>query len=433
MNSKLPHLDRPLLEQFCAPLIEICTDYTRQQRDCPELSDQRFLTLGVLRHVLGPQSGRDFLQQAQETFELWVPRATYFHSLNSRRREGLLAQCSRELFQQSRRRRLQEGLDVFAQIPALANLAAFAVDGHHREHATHSCTDAKGRYVSENALYVRCLRTGLIQALCDVQGHGRHAHEMPAFREALPDWLKGFAEVSAKRPAILVVDPAYIDLSFWTTMKLFARKKGCEVITRLKENMKPLSYGELAFDRQAPENLGVLSDQAVGFDNAMTMRLITYRDPETRALFKFLTSNTTLPPGLIAWLYLQRWSIEKSYDTTKNKLEQRKGWATGPTAQRVQSHFTALSFNLMVLFEQRLKQDHGIEELKVHQKRQKELTRREKQAAQQGKQVHPLVKLKLRWHQQSYQFIRTLRNFILGQKSLREALPRFQIMMAEYL
>ena len=87
----------------------------------------------------------------------------------------------------------------------------------------------------------------------------------------------------------------------------------------------------------------------------------------------------------------------------------------------------------MVLFEQRLKQDHGIEELKVHQKRQKELARREKQAAKKGKQVHPFVKLELRWHQQTFQFIRTLRNFILGQKSLREALPRFQIMMVEYL
>ena len=198
MKTIFPQLDRPLLEQFCAPLTEIYTDYTRQQRDCPELPDLRFLTLGILRHVLGPESGRDFLQQAQETFGLSVPRATYFHSLNSRRREELLAQCSRELLLQSRRRRLQEGLDVFAQIPALANITAFAVDGHHREHATHSCTDAKGRYVSENALYVRCLRTGLIQALCDVQGHGRHAHEMPAFREALPDWLEGFAEVNVQ-------------------------------------------------------------------------------------------------------------------------------------------------------------------------------------------------------------------------------------------
>ena len=72
---------------------------------------------------------------------------------------------------------------------------------------------------------------------------------MPAFREALPDWLEGIAKLRAKQRAILVVDPAYVDLSFWTTMKLFARKKGCEVITRLKENMKPLNYGELALQR----------------------------------------------------------------------------------------------------------------------------------------------------------------------------------------
>ena len=249
VNTKFPHLDRPLLEQFCAPLTEIYTDYTRQQRDCPELPDRLFLTMGILRHVLGPDSGRDFLQQALETFGIAVPRATYFHSLASQRREELLAECSHELFLQSRRRFLEQGLDVFAQIPALANITAFAIDGHHREHATHSCTDAKGRYVSENALYVRCLRTGLMQALCDVQGHGRYAHEMPAFREALPDWLEGIAKLRAKQRAILVVDPAYVDLSFWTTMKLFARKKGCEVITRLKENMKPLNYGELALQR----------------------------------------------------------------------------------------------------------------------------------------------------------------------------------------
>ena len=69
-------------------------------------------------------------------------------------------------------------------------------------------------------------------------------------------------------------------------------------------------YAQRDYDAQAPENLGVVSDQMVGFNNATMMRLMTYRDPETGQLFEFLTTNTSLPPGLIAWLYLQRWRLE---------------------------------------------------------------------------------------------------------------------------
>ena len=57
---------------------------------------------------------------------------------------------------------------------------------------------------------------------------------------------------------------------------------------------------------------------------------------------------------MIAFAYLLRWRIEKVYDTTKNKLGQTKAWANGPVAQAMQSHFVALTHNLLVLFLEQL-------------------------------------------------------------------------------
>ena len=44
---------------------------------------------------------------------------------------------------------------------------------------------------------------------------------------------------------IIVVDPAYIDNQYWLLQKIHRQAM---VITREKENMKPMVYGPVAFD-----------------------------------------------------------------------------------------------------------------------------------------------------------------------------------------
>jgi hypothetical protein len=54
------------------------------------------------------------------------------------------------------------------------------------------------------------------------------------------------------------------------------------------------------------------------------MRVVTYMDPETGKELKFITSDCTLPPGIIVHLYRMRWNIEKVFDETENKLHENK-------------------------------------------------------------------------------------------------------------
>ena len=44
------------------------------------------------------------------------------------------------------------------------------------------------------------------------------------------------------------------------------------------------------------------------------MRRVVYRDHETGREFPFITSELTVPPGPIAFIYTRRWDIEKAFD-----------------------------------------------------------------------------------------------------------------------
>ena len=78
------------------------------------------------------------------------------------------------------------------------------------------------------------------------------------------------------------------------------------------------------------------------FNNLGQLRRVRYQDPETHEIHTFLTSEYTLPPGIIALLFRLRWDIEKSFDEFENKLAEKKAWATSKTAKTIQSHGACL-------------------------------------------------------------------------------------------
>lgn len=86
--------------------------------------------------------------------------------------------------------------------------------------------------------------------------------------------------------------------------------------------MKPTVISHYAFDPQDPVNRGVEADEMAGYTYAY-LRRIAYRDPATGERFIFLTTETSLRPGVIALLYSLRWKIEKVFDVAKNKLHQQ--------------------------------------------------------------------------------------------------------------
>ena len=133
------------------------------------------------------------------------------------------------------------------------------------------------------------------------------------------------------------------------------------------------------------------------------LRRVTYRDPADGKLYVFMTSEMSLPPGLIAFLYKLRWDIEKVFDEKKTKLHEKKAWATSPTARCQQAHFTALAHNLMVLLEQR------------------------------GLKPNPLVANLSRSTQRSLQFIRWLRCHIFGETPYANAVEILRPYMKAYI
>ena len=82
-------------------------------------------------------------------------------------------------------------------------------------------------------VYGLCLHSGLQRALVPFQGDVVRRHEWPVFKQHLPRWLQ---QDRAEGMPIVVGDPAYIDVLYWTEQK---RLRQAIIITREKECMKP--------------------------------------------------------------------------------------------------------------------------------------------------------------------------------------------------
>ena len=105
----------------------------------------------------------------------------------------------------------------------------------------------------------------------------------------------------------------------------------------------------------------------------------------------------------------------------------------GKCARALSRPFFALTHDLLVLFRNYLHSEHGMDELKLIKKRQAWLKEREQAARAKGGQVHPLHYKMPPVVQLSLQFIRALRNQIIRELSLAEALGRLDAMLRAYL
>jgi hypothetical protein len=94
---------------------------------------------------------------------------------------------------------------------------------------------------------------------------------------------------------------AGIDFAFWQKAKSSA---GLYFLSREKENMNLMVSGNRPFDRTDPRNAGVVADELVSpASGGAMLRRIVYIDPAEGVEYRYLTAETTLPPGLIVLLY----------------------------------------------------------------------------------------------------------------------------------
>jgi hypothetical protein len=399
---------------------------TRHSRPCESYSDEDFLFAGVERVLGAYDSGRDWLQRRRDQGHGCIARATAFDAINSPRREAMTRDVAAAMQREFVRQLAEEGVDHLAAFPELKAWTVLACDGHAVKHACHAAHDPRGRHVPDSGLYTLDLRTGLSAFLHTVGGDGRHAHEWPAFREAIRD-LRPDARV------LFVEDRAFIDLPSWARY----RRRGIHQITRMKENMYPVEETTIPFDRDDPVNTGVRRYTRARFRNVPgNFLLITYRDPETSELYTFLSSMPEgFRPGVIAWLYFLRWDIEKLYDTFKNKLHETKAWANSPAASALRPLFISMAYNLLVWLQHRLHRDFGIADEKVEQKFRAHIEQRAEVAEAANRRLHPLHILTLphRMAQMSAQFIRCVSNLLHCPKPLRDLLAPFRAAQLAYL
>jgi hypothetical protein len=416
------------VSQFFSQAISQAMDSVRSDRSCQSLPDDDFVFTAI-RRVLGRfNSGRDLLQTLDQTLQRPIPRSTFFDALQSQRRLCMVNELASAIEQNLRSQLANAKIDMLADFPQLANYDVFAGDGHSIAHACHAPRRHGKDFVAAKNIYLTDLRTGLLRAFAPVGGFdGSKSHEWPIFKKTLPSFLD-----TRSRRCLFVLDMAFIDNTFWSLQK--ARQQKGLFISRVRADMTPIVKIPRPIDAALPVNIGITGDFIAGFNNIhATLRIVEYTNPENGETFAFLTSDDALPPGLIAWLYFLRWTIEKLFDTLKNSLHQDKSWATGKVAQHMHSTFLAISHNLIAAFQSLLGHQAGLHDTKCSRKYSAWIDCREKLARAAGRVIHPFLKTTRRLAQVSLQFIRTLRNFLDDRRLLRDLLPHFKATLEAYL
>lgn len=165
---------------------------------------------------------------------------------------------------------------------------------------------------------------------------------------------------------------------------------------------------ERIIDFTQPIHPGVLGDRVVKDRRGLRVREITFQNPWDGKGYGSLPSEMTLAPGRRALRCKTRWEIEKVFDETKTKLQEKKSWATTPTAKQMPSPFVAIGHNLLLRL-QDLHQPLGVENIAEIQRKQKRRRQQETELAK-NQQTLPLVyKILQRFTQAAFKLIRGLR------------------------
>jgi hypothetical protein len=267
------------------------------------------------------------------------------------------------------------------------------------------------------------LRTHTLRHLA--AGEGLHEHDMSALKRVKP---KGLRQGVAKgRRVLAIYDKAGIDFAFWKRCR-----QECAVyfLSRVKESMVFDWIDSRDWNRADPRNRGVTEDRRVMTREGLLLRIIYYTDPVSGEAFEFLTNEPDLPPGVLVELYRRRWEAEKVFDEIKNKLGEKKAWASTLVAKQAQAQLITMTHNLLLLYEQDLEKRHGIRN-DAEDKRRAQRSQTVAQAcARAGKPLSTLVSQTRRTTQRSVKFIRWVRQSLRDRVAETVAVLRLQAFYA---
>ena len=138
------------------------------KRNCPELTDNDFIRLGLVRCISAVDSGRHFLQIAEDIHQEQIPVSSYFNALKSPRRDDMLKAVERQSYQLHCDTLNTHDIDYLSAFPELDDYTIEAADGHFMDHACHTKKSSKGKAYSAGFIYALNLRNGLLNPLCIV-------------------------------------------------------------------------------------------------------------------------------------------------------------------------------------------------------------------------------------------------------------------------
>lgn len=423
MNN-IPHT---LRDKFLAPAI-LALGRSKKIRVCQTYPDSNHLFSGIERVIAQVSSGRDWVQFLQLKFNLDLSVSNFFMALKSNRRFNMVVEVSQDVRQQLDQNLLPQN-DPFSDYPELDGFALYASDGHSHKASAHEDPIA-GKKRAVTHVYSVNLRSHSLShiALTSPQLNKKKEHEISTLKRIGGEKLRMGEGKGVK--VIQVYDPAIIDYHQWFKWK---KGYGLYILTLEKSNSALEVIGLPAWDRDDERNSGVISDELVGPSNGVVMRRVTYKDSVTGQVYRFITNELTLPPGLIAFLYKCRWDIEKIFDEVKNKMVEKKAWAKSETAKNQQAEFITLAHNLMVLLSHDLESNEGMVDKMSEKKRMKRLIEDEIKATDHGGKINPLVKACQRATQRCFQFIRWLRHCLFNSTPWSEAVDLLRPLMQNYL
>jgi hypothetical protein len=408
--------------QLFGPVVASFSD-SKRQYDCCELTDLDFLEMGISRSLSESRTGRDFIQRHGDHGRKQISVDLFFKGLLSARRLENVRSINQALSSLMARK----GADPFASMAELDDFALYAGDGHFHSGAVHDpvseTRDGVKRKLPSGHFFTLNLRNHHLDhlALAAKDAVRKGEHDMHAIKRTDTDALRG--REPKGRKVILVWDKAGIDFSYWHHAKHCA---GLYFLSREKENMRLIRCGDRLFDRDDPRNAGVVADENVGPGAGGAMfRRITYLDPLTDISYTYITTEMTLPPGLLVLLYKHRWDIEKVFDELKSKLEERKSWASSPTAKTLHGQFLCLTHNLMVMLEEQILREEGVDNTCERERKNQRKQKDEKGGAN-------FISTALqRFTVRSLKFIRWLRNFLYRNARWDLAIARLRQVYAQ--
>ena len=414
---------KTVLGKLIQPLLSLI-DQCNFKRKCNTLTDPEWIKTGLLRILSLESSGRAFLQKLSDSGGTDLKRSLFFETLKSNRRLMLCRDVSLSLYESMR---TNKDTDPFAKYPELDGYDIHAGDGHYHGSAVHDVRKDGKKHATQH-FYSVDLRSHALRhlTLADTSGVRKREHDTRALKRLEIDTLRQSAPKGRK--VIYVWDRAGIDFFQWFKWKHLG---GIYFISREKKNMEPMVMGEMYYDKKDPVNKGVQKFQIIGCAAGVMMHRVVFKCPITGDTFNFVTSLREIPPGLIAYLYRTRWDIEKIFDDIKNKLSEKKAWATSDIAKEMHAQFICIAHNLMLILEGCIEKEgirNDIEDKRRNKRLDKILAN-----SKAGKKTLPyFLSQPKRATQRSVKFIRWLRNHLFVNTSWREALGPLQRIYAAF-